>query len=384
MKKRVLSALFVLLLCLGGTAAAADGEGAGGTAGERSVKVVVRGVKPGYYFGSVWDGDELLTLFDTVVGPDGVLNETVDVGRELRTDDRLRVGVSGANTGEPDAVYSVQVETSGGGSPGGSTGGSPSGGNAGGSTGGSSSGGNAGGSTGDKPSGGGTGGSSGGSTGSSGGGSSRRRDSDGDAGSHSDSRGNMPLFQPAAPETVTPEASGFADVAAGAYYYEAVQWAVKTGITAGTSTGWFSPEAPCTRAQLVSFLWRAAGSPLVEGEARFSDVAPHAYYYNAVLWAASQGIAAGTGEGRFRPDETVTRGQTAAMLHRAAGSPAAGGSNPFGDVAPGAYYAGAVRWAVETGVTAGTSAGAFSPEAPCTRAQIVTFLYRDRVRETNE
>ena len=95
MKKRVLSALFVLLLCLGGTAAAADGEGAGGTAGERSVKVVVRGVKPGYYFGSVWDGDELLTLFDTVVGPDGVLNETVDVGRELRTDDRLRVGVSG-------------------------------------------------------------------------------------------------------------------------------------------------------------------------------------------------------------------------------------------------------------------------------------------------
>ncbi len=178
-------------------------------------------------------------------------------------------------------------------------------------------------------------------------------------------------FRPAenAPET------GFTDVADGAYYADAVQWAVSQGITAGTSTDKFSPNAACTRAQMVTFLWRAHGSPVVDEAMDFTDVPADAYYTEAVRWAVSKGIASGTSTTTFSPNATVTRAQTVAFLHRAAGTPAADSSS-FADVRADAYYADAVAWAVAEDITAGTSADRFSPDAACTRAQIVTFLYR--------
>ena len=171
----------------------------------------------------------------------------------------------------------------------------------------------------------------------------------------------------------------FADVASGAYYYDAVVWAVANGITKGTSATAFSPDLSCTRAQTVTFLWRAAGSPAPKSSTNpFTDVKAGAYYYDAVLWAVEQGITKGTGADTFSPDATVTRGQTVTFLYRAAGSPAVDGSSSFGDVASDAYYSSAVQWAVANGITKGTSASAFSPDSDCTRAQIVTFLYRSQ------
>ncbi len=176
-----------------------------------------------------------------------------------------------------------------------------------------------------------------------------------------------------------PDTPVFADVSSDAYYYEAVLWAVEKGITSGTSDNTFSPDASCTRGQIVTFLWRAAGSPRASGANPFTDVSADAYYYDAVLWAVNQGITSGTSETTFSPDATVTRGQTVTFLWRANGSPAASGSG-FIDVADSAYYADAVTWAAGSGVTSGTGNGMFSPDAPCTRAQIVTFLFRDMVK----
>ena len=172
-----------------------------------------------------------------------------------------------------------------------------------------------------------------------------------------------------------PAAPSFADVPANAYYADAVAWAVENGITSGTSDTTFSPNASCTRAQMVTFLWRAAGSPKAAGANPFTDLDPSAYYYDAVLWAAEQGITSGTSATTFSPNATLTRGQTVTFLYRASGSPAASG-NSFADVASGAYYANAVAWAVREGVTSGTGNNAFSPDADCTRAQIVTFMFR--------
>ncbi len=169
----------------------------------------------------------------------------------------------------------------------------------------------------------------------------------------------------------------FIDVATGSYYYDAVEWAVENGVTEGTSATTFSPDASCTRAQMVTFLWRANGSPKATVANPFTDVQADAYYYDAVLWAVEKGITSGTSATTFAPDATVTRGQTVTFLHRANGSPAVSGSSPFNDVAADAYYTAAVQWAVTEGVTSGTSATTFAPDAPCTRAQIVTFLYRD-------
>ena len=170
--------------------------------------------------------------------------------------------------------------------------------------------------------------------------------------------------------------SRFTDVPDGAYYADAVRWAVENGITSGTGENTFSPDAPCTRAQMVTFLWRANGSPEPKDSGnRFSDVSAGAYYYKAVLWAVENGITTGTGATTFSPDATVTRGQTVTFLHRAAGSPQASGSR-FSDVDSDAYYAAAVAWAVANGITDGVSATSFAPGSPCTRAQIVTFLYR--------
>lgn len=180
-------------------------------------------------------------------------------------------------------------------------------------------------------------------------------------------------------EQPEPGSIAFTDVASSAYYYDAVKWAVENGITSGTSATTFSPDASCTRAQMVTFLWRANGSPKAAGANPFTDVNADAYYYDAVLWAVENGITSGTSATAFSPDMTVTRGQTVTFLHRANGSPAVSGSNPFTDVAADAYYAAAVQWAVAEDVTAGTAAATFSPDMACTRGQIVTFLYRDMV-----
>ena len=175
-----------------------------------------------------------------------------------------------------------------------------------------------------------------------------------------------------------PTAIVFTDVPSGAYYYDAVAWAVKKGVTSGASATMFSPDSNCTRAQIVTFLWRAAGSPVMGGDSPFTDVASGSYYYDAVQWAVAQGITAGTSATTFSPEAACTRGQAVTFLYRAAGSPVAGGSSAFVDVSDDAYYTNAVRWAVSKGVTAGTSTTTFGPDSNCTRAQIVSFLYRDR------
>ena len=169
----------------------------------------------------------------------------------------------------------------------------------------------------------------------------------------------------------------FVDVKEGAYYYDAVLWAVEQKITSGTSATTFSPDASCTRAQMVTFLWRAAGSPKVEnGKNPFTDVKADAYYYDAVLWAVEKGVTSGTSATTFSPDATVTRGQAVTFLYRNAGSPEVSGTMPFTDVEADAYYAKAVQWAVQQKITTGTSETTFSPMSDCTRGQIVTFLYR--------
>lgn len=171
-------------------------------------------------------------------------------------------------------------------------------------------------------------------------------------------------------------AAGFTDIPQGAYYKDAVDWAVENNITSGVSTTEFSPDETCTRAQAVTFLWRANGQPNATGSNSFADVADNTYYNEAVQWAAANNITSGTSATAFEPDAPVTRAQVVTFLYRDAGSPIASGSHPFADVPINAYYADAVRWAVAQGITAGTSANTFSPDESCTRAQIVTFLYR--------
>lgn len=168
----------------------------------------------------------------------------------------------------------------------------------------------------------------------------------------------------------------FVDVKTGDYFYDAVQWAVGKGITNGTSAETFSPEDPCTRAQIVTFLWRAAGSPVVNYAMDLSDVAGDAYYAEAVRWALSEGITTGTSDHTFSPDATCTREQAVTFLYRAAGSPTVSGESAFEDVGADAYYAHAVAWATQNGVTNGISQTLFGSGNDCTRAQIVTFLYR--------
>ena len=174
-----------------------------------------------------------------------------------------------------------------------------------------------------------------------------------------------------------PQTGVFVDVATGSYYEDAVDWAVENGITKGTDDTHFSPDGICTRAQAVTFLWRAAGSP--EPETRtmpFTDVPAGSYYYDAVLWAVENGITKGTSDTTFSPNMTCTRAQIVAFLWRSEKSPAAGTANPFTDVKSTAYYAVAVLWAVKENITEGTTNTTFSPDADCTRAQIVTFLWR--------
>ena len=169
----------------------------------------------------------------------------------------------------------------------------------------------------------------------------------------------------------------FHDVTRFDYYYDSVKWAADNGIASGTSRFAFSPDAVCTRAQTVTFLWRAAGSPLPRYRVSpFTDVHSYDYYYEAVLWAVEQGITTGLTATTFGPDETVTRGQVATFLYRAASAAKPNTFNPFTDVKPTAYNYGAILWAYDNRITTGTSTTTFSPDAFCTRAQIVTFLYR--------
>ncbi len=171
------------------------------------------------------------------------------------------------------------------------------------------------------------------------------------------------------------ETSPFNDVSADAYYYEAVKWAVEQGITGGTGSGLFGPDQPCIRAQIVTFLWRAAGSPEPKNTGSFTDVSADSYYAKAVAWAVENGITTGTGDDKFSPDATCTRAQSVTFLFRAIGK-SVDSKVEFRDVLTDSYYANAVAWAVENGVTNGIGNGLFGPDNSCTRAQIVTFLYR--------
>lgn len=176
-----------------------------------------------------------------------------------------------------------------------------------------------------------------------------------------------------------PSQKGFNDVKSGDYFYDAVNWAVEKGITTGTSATTFSPNASCTRAQIVTFLWRASGSPEPKTASNpFTDVAANAYYCKAVLWAVENGITTGTSATTFSPDAPCTRAQGVTFLWRANGSKAASAAASFTDVASDAYYAPAVAWAAEQNVTGGVGNGLFSPDTTCTRAQNVSMLYRLR------
>ena len=172
----------------------------------------------------------------------------------------------------------------------------------------------------------------------------------------------------------TEQVMGFTDVPANSWYAGAVAWAVEQGIISGTSDTTFSPNVSCTRAQMVTFLWRASGSPEIGTANPFSDVSSDAYYYDAVLWAVEQGITGGTGDGKFSPDAPCTRAQMATFLWRANGSPEVTGTTPFSDVSAGTYYYNAVLWAYAQNITNGTGGGKFSPDAICTRAQMVQML----------
>ena len=181
--------------------------------------------------------------------------------------------------------------------------------------------------------------------------------------------------KPSQPEQ--PSQNGFVDVKPGDYFYDAVNWAVGKGVTSGTSATTFSPNASCTRAQIVTFLWRASGSPEPKAASNpFTDVAADAYYAKAVLWAVENGITKGTSDTTFSPNASCTRAQGVTFLWRANGAPAASAAASFTDVAADAYYAPAVAWAAEKNVVGGVGNGLFAPNAVCTRAQIVSMLYR--------
>ena len=207
-------------------------------------------------------------------------------------------------------------------------------------------------------------------------------DKDGDKVKLTEKNGKYTFTMPASKVTVkgkfveeAPEQI-FVDVPVDAYCYEAVKWAASEGITGGIGNNLFAPGRPCTRGQIVTFLWRAAGSPAPKSMSSFADVPADAYYAKAVAWAVENGITGGTGDGKFSPDATCTRAQAVTFLYRASGSPAVSGSAAFSDVAADAYYADAVKWAEKNGITGGIGGGLFGSGNNCTRGQIVTFLYR--------
>ena len=173
--------------------------------------------------------------------------------------------------------------------------------------------------------------------------------------------------------------TGFSDIAKSDYFYDAVKWAVGNKVTSGLTETTFGPQETCTRAQTVTFLWRAAGSPQTNSvDNPFTDVKRSDYYYQAVLWAVANNVTNGVSATSFDPNVTVQRDQVVTFLWRASGKPAAKADLAFSDLADGAFYADAVQWAVAHGITTGTSSTTFAPADGCTRAQIVTFLYRSK------
>ena len=184
--------------------------------------------------------------------------------------------------------------------------------------------------------------------------------------------------KPTGDKSMVIENSPFIDVQKIDYFYDSVKWAIQKLITMGTSETTFSPDQECTRAQMVTFLWRAKGSPEpTTTDNSFTDVKSDAYYYRAVLWAAEQGITTGTSDSTFSPEATVNRAQSVTFLWRMEGSQSVTVDNPFVDIDLDAYYIKAISWAVKNGITTGKTASLFAPEDACVRAQIVTFLYRD-------
>ena len=321
MKQKLLSCVLTLALCLGmGTCAlAADTPelSAAGKAGENTITVTLRGAEPGYWFGGVWKDNELLCLFDGAADTDGSWTAQVDIGRTIQAEDQLMVGLSAQN-GSGDR-YSQTVALSAAPvvpdpKP-------------------------------DKPSGG--GGGAGGGT-------------------------STPVVKP--DEDISKAV--FNDVKDSDYFAAPVHWALEREITSGVEEGRFGPELPCTRGQIITFLWRAAGSPEPKSlAAAFQDVAEEEYFFKAVCWAVEQGITGGTGPNVFSPDMTCTRAQAVAMLYRAAGAGTTAGTT-FSDVTPDDYFAAAVQWAADREITSGVGEGRFGPEQRCTRGQIITFLWR--------
>lgn len=177
----------------------------------------------------------------------------------------------------------------------------------------------------------------------------------------------------------------FTDVSESDYYYEAVRWAVETGVTTGVSSTEFGVNNTCTRAQVVTFLWRAKGCPVpVSTTDSFTDVSAGVYYYDAMLWAVENGIVTGTSATTFSPNNTVTRGQVITFLHRMMGKPSSSTTNPFTDVSESDYYYDAVLWALESGVTTGATNTQFNPGTVCTRVQVITFLWRALNKNTDD
>ncbi len=195
---------------------------------------------------------------------------------------------------------------------------------------------------------------------------------------HSYKDGKCTSCGAADPNYKAPVSVSFVDVPSNAFYYDAVKWAVENGITEGVGNNKFDPEGKCTRGQVVTFLWRAAGKPTSSANVSFTDVKAGSYYYEAVKWAVANGITQGVGGNRFDPEGQCTRAQVVTFLHRAKLCPTAGGSCGFTDVPANAYYYDAVNWAVKTGVTQGVGGNKFAPDDTCTRGQVVTFLYREK------
>lgn len=198
----------------------------------------------------------------------------------------------------------------------------------------------------------------------------------GEVGFDADSGWGIVTAQPSDAEAGGEALSPAGDVPTDAYYCEAVRWAMEKSIVRGVGGELFAPDLPCTRAQLVTFLWRAAGSPSGARAGDFTDISADSYYAEAVAWAVESGITVGTGNGLFRPDAACTRAQAVTLLYRANGSPTVSGSTAFSDVAADAYYASAVMWAAENSISSGVGSGSFGSDNDCTRAQLVTLLWR--------
>ena len=183
---------------------------------------------------------------------------------------------------------------------------------------------------------------------------------------------------------ITASADTFSDVSSNSYYYSAVNWAIKYGVTSGATATTFLPSKACTRAQILTFIWKAAGSPAATYVGNFSDVSSSAYYATAVAWAINNGITTGMGDGTFAPNKACTRAQAMTFLWKAEGAPESNYEASFGDVSSSAYYATAVSWAVSNCITTGYNSSEFRPNNTCTRAQIITFVYGTKIAEMLE